>query len=137
MLQRDYLVRLFAMFFKAIVRSLEKSEQRNPLDAADTLEDAISQATDIDGDVLLSLAPESMASILQVSDTDPRIAGFIAHSLQLESDYLTQAGKDDLAQLRLQQARTLAAAYGIELADEIGDFLNELPEDIRSSFEEQ
>lgn len=126
MLQRDYLVRMLSMFFKALVQSLERHEQKDPLDAADTLEEAISQATDIDGAVLLSLAPESMASILQVSDTDPRVAAYIANSLKLESAYLTDAGKGELAQLRLQQAQALASVYGIELAEDIHDFLDEM-----------
>lgn len=133
MLQRDYLMQLLTLFFKAIVKSLEKNKQNNPLEAAEALEEAISQATEIDGNVLLSLAPESMASIIQVSGTDPRVAGYIANSLKLESEYLTQANKGDLAALRLQQAQVLAATYGFELADSVDDFLEEVQGDNQSA----
>ncbi|MDO4182524.1 MAG: hypothetical protein Q4E12_02815 [Coriobacteriia bacterium] len=130
MLQRDYLMRLFAAFFQAIIKSLEKQKEKDPLQAADTLEEAISQATEIDGSVLLSLAPESMASILQVSGTDPRVIEYVANSLKLESEYLQEAGEGATANLRLQQAQALADAYGIELAKTIEDFLEQVDKEV-------
>ena len=81
------------------------------------LESAIGDATDLDGSMLLSLAPESMASVLQVSGVDPHVTEYVANSLQLESEFLRSAGNDELAEVRAGQARALASAYGLELAE--------------------
>lgn len=113
MLQRDYLMNLILQFVQGIRRSVEKG-RRDPEDAAASLEDVVSQAMDMDAAVLLGLQPESFASILQVSGTDPRVVEYIARSLALEAHYLEEAGSEGLASLRYGQAQALAAAYGIE-----------------------
>jgi len=115
-LQRDYLVQMILQFIQAMMRSAKKSKEKDPAGAADTLEAAIGAATDIDGAVLLSLSEESVASILQVSGTDPRVAEYIANSMNLEGFYLDQAGDPATADLRRRQAQALALAYGFEVA---------------------
>lgn len=118
MFERDYLMRLLSQYFEAVRRSIRLAkDDEDPLGAADMLEAAIGKATDIDGDVLLSLAPESIASVMQVSGIDPKVSGFIARGLLLESRYLAQAGDRGRAGLREQQARAVAEAYGINLPD--------------------
>ena len=123
MFEQDYLMRQFLLFFKALTRSWEQMhEEEDPLGAAETLEDAISASTDIDGAALLSLAPESIASIMQVTGIDPRIVEYISRSMLLESVYLRQAGNDALAGIRDAQARAIANAYGFGLPDDPSDF---------------
>ena len=117
MLQRDYLVQMIQQFIQAIINSRTTSQQ-DPQLAADSLENAIGSATDIDGATLLSLGPESIASVIQLSGVDPRVAGYIAYSLQLEADYLRQAGNDGLAALRDDQARAVAETFMCDL-DEV------------------
>ena len=105
-------------FMEAMRRSIERADDgRDPAAAADMLENAIGDATDLDGSMLLSLAPESMASVLQVSGVDPHVTEYVANSLQLESEFLRSAGSDELAEVRAGQARALASAYGLELAE--------------------
>ena len=71
MFEQDYLMRLLIQFMEAMRRSIERADDgRDPAAAADMLENAIGDATDLDGSMLLSLAPESMASVLQVSGVD-------------------------------------------------------------------
>ena len=76
---------------------------------------AVGDATDIDGATLLSLSPESIASVMQVSGVDPRVSEYIARSLLLASGYLGEAGEHELAALRAEQARALAVAYDLDL----------------------
>lgn len=114
MLQRDYLVQMIQQFIQAIMRSRTTSQQ-DPQQAADSLENAIGSATDIDGATLLSLGPESIASVMQLSGVDPRVAGYIAYSLQLEAEYLHQAGNDVLAAIRQQQAEAVAETFMCDL----------------------
>lgn len=123
MFEQDYLMKQFLMFFKALTRSWEQMEkEEDPQGAADTLEDAISAATDMDGTALLTLAPESIASIMQVTGVDPHIVEYISRSMLLESVYLEQAGDSGLSAVRAAQARAIADAYGFGLPDDPSDF---------------
>ena len=116
MLQRDSLVQLIQQFIEAIIRS-RKVSVVDPQQAADSLEAAIGNATDIDGATLLSMAPESIASVMELCGVDPRVAGYIAHSLILEADYLRQAGNSALAELRMGQGQAVALQFGIDLSE--------------------
>ena len=123
MLEQDYLMRQFLMFFKALTRSWEQMEkEEDPQGAADTLENVISSATEMDGTALLSLAPESIASIMQVTGIDPQVVEYVSRSMLLESVYLAQAGNAGLSDVRASQARAIAAAYGFELPADPSDF---------------
>ena len=52
---------------------------------------ALGDATDLDGEALLSLAPESLASVLQVSGVDPHLTEYIALSL-IHIYFMTSVG---------------------------------------------
>lgn len=119
MLQQDYLVQMFVRFAQAIRLSFEKTrgKQTDPNDAAELLEAEVGTAVNIDGSMLLSLAPESIASILRVFDTDPRVIEYVARTLLLESTFLDQGGDPEKAQLRRRQAYAVAHDYGISLSE--------------------
>ena len=120
MLHRDYLVEQFLRFAEAIRLSWTKAkgEPADPLDAAELLEAAVGSATNIDGATLLLLSPDSIASILQVTDTDPDVVEYLARTLLLEADYLSEGGEHPRAQLRRDQAMAIAQGYGIPLSAE-------------------
>lgn len=122
MFEHDYLIRMLMQLVEAIQRSLRlaRGSIPDPQTQADLLEDAIGVATELDGGVLLSLSPESIASIMDVSGTDPTVAEYVGRTLYLISGYLAQAGKTDLALLRAEQALALAEHYGFELDEELG-----------------
>ncbi|MCL1797252.1 MAG: hypothetical protein FWG24_02905 [Eggerthellaceae bacterium] len=116
MFEQDYLMRMILQFTRAINRSMLKAAGEEDFEgSAKLIEAAIGDATDMDGDVLLSLAPESMAGVLHVSGTDPKIAEYIAQSLLLEASYLRDAELDARADLREAQARALAQSFGFEI----------------------
>lgn len=123
MFEQDYLMKQFLMFFKALTRSWEQmQEEEDPQGAAETLENAIGAATEMDGTALLTLAPESIASIMQVTGVDPNIVEYLSRSMLLESVYLNQAGDTALADIRAAQARAIAQAYGFGLPEDPSDF---------------
>lgn len=123
MLEQDYLMRLLLQFFKAVVRSNELYwKEEDPQGAADSLEDAIGNATEMDGAALLSLAPDSIASIMRVTGIDPNVTQFVARSMLLESVYLRKAERPALAEVREAQARAIAAEYGFDLPSDPSDF---------------
>ena len=118
MFQQDYLMWLFMQLAEGIRKSIRRAiDEKDPEAAADMLEATVGEATELDGAVLLSLAPESIASVVQISGTDPRAVEYICRSLLLEAEYLREAGKNDKAELRSQQAYALGDAYGIDLTD--------------------
>lgn len=127
--EQDYLMKLLMAFYQALFRSLQKveDEDEDPKEAADTLDEVVGNAVGMDGSSLLALSPESIPAVLQVSGTDPRVTEFVARSLMLSSEYLTQAGHTQLASLRAEQARAIANAYGFELPDDLRD-LSDLKE---------
>lgn len=116
MLQQDYLVRMLMRLAEAISKSLAKAkDDEDPDAAAELLEAAVGEATELDGAVLLSLSPESIASVVQISGTDPRAVEYIVRTLMLEASYLEDAGKPEKAALRNEQAYALAGAYDIDV----------------------
>ena len=123
MFEQDYLVRLLLQFFQGLLKSYERrNEKDDPQGAADLIEAAVGEATEMDGSILLSLAPESIASVMQVSGIDPNVTQFVARSLLLESVYLDEAGNKGLAAVRAAQARAIADEYGFGLPDDPSDF---------------
>ena len=129
MFEQDYLMKLLLAFYQAMFKSLRRvtDEDEDPKEAADTLDEVVGNAVGMDGASLLSLTPESVVGVLQVSGTDPRVTEFIARSLLLSSEYRTQAKQGALASLRVEQARAVADAYGIDLPDDPTD-LSDLKE---------
>lgn len=123
MLEQDYLMRQILRLIEAMVAARQKKdEELNPAAAADSLESAITAATELDGVALLSLSPESISSVMRVSGVDPGLASYIAHCILLESVYLREAACESLAQVREAQAQALAQSYGFELPDDPSDF---------------
>jgi len=116
MFEQDYLMRILVAFAEAIRKSMQKAAgEQDLLASAGLIETAIGDATDMDGGILLSLAPESIAGILQVSGTDPRVAEYIAQSLLLTASYLRDAGIIQRSEIREAQAHAIAEAFGFSI----------------------
>lgn len=117
MFEQDYIMRIILQFGQIIRRSWSKAYKGDdPLGAAELIENQVGEASEIDGNVLLSLAPESIAGVMQVSGTDPGIAEFIARSLLLEAQYLREGSEGQTANLREAQAYAIAEVFNIELS---------------------
>ena len=95
MLQQDYLMRMIMQLIQGIRKSMRRAvDEKDPEAAADMLEATVGEATELDGAVLLSLSPESIASVVQISGTEPRVVEYICRTLMLEADYLRDAVRD-------------------------------------------
>lgn len=116
MLQQDYLVRMFTALAVAIRESMLRArEGEDPEGAAELLEATLDGTTEIDGALLLQMAPDTFVSMIQLSQTDPDLIGYISRTLMLESQYLQEAGLESKSQLRAGQAQALANAYGFQI----------------------
>lgn len=119
MLQQDYLLRMFLQLTTAIQNSLMRARgDKDPSSAALMLEESLEDATEIDGSLLLSLAPETMAAMLKLSQPDPVLMEYVSRTLLLSSQYHEEAGEQSQAALRRGQAYALAQSFGIQLSDE-------------------
>lgn len=129
MFEQDYLMKMIMAFYQALFRSLEKveDEEEDPQEAADTLDEVVGNAVGMDGASLLSLAPESIPQVLELSGTDPRLTIFVARSLLLASEYLAEADQTQLSGLRAAQGRAIAEHYGFEIPENLRD-LSDLKE---------
>ena len=69
MFEQDYLMKLLLAFYQAMFKSLRRvtDEDEDPKEAADTLDEVVGNAVGMDGASLLSLTPESVVGVLQVS----------------------------------------------------------------------
>ena len=76
MLQQDYLMRMFTALAIAMRESMLRAQgDEDPEGAAELLEAALDKTTEIDGALLLQMAPESFVAMVQLSQNDPaRIA---------------------------------------------------------------
>ena len=131
MLQQDYLLRMFLQIATAIRESLQRSRgEQDPEAAASLLDRSLEDATEIDGSLLLRMAPETMAAMLQLSQSDPLLMEYVARTLLLSSKYLYDAGEDERASVRKEPACAVAHAFGIELSEE-----SIKPEELEQFFE--
>ena len=118
MFTQDYLMRMFMQMAAAMKESLLRARgQNDPRAAADMLDEAVSDATEMDGDLLLRMAPESMAAMLQLSQPDPQLMEYVSRSLLLSSQYLREAGDASASALRQAQAYAVARAFDVELGE--------------------
>lgn len=130
MLQQDYLLRMFMQLATAMRDSWQRARgDKDPAVAAQMLEEAIEDATEMDGALLLRMTPESMAAMLQLSQPDPLLMGYISRTLLLSSEYLKEAG-DPLSELRRGQAYAVARSFDVELSDD-----HITPEELERFFE--
>lgn len=135
MIEQDYLLRLIAQFIQAMLRAKSMAGRRaeelrdaedeadamarreeadpDPLGAAELLETAFGDCIEMDEGVLLMLAPESFAGVLQVSGVDPQLVPHLVSCLALEAEFLDEAGLPERADLRRRQADALALVYGL------------------------
>lgn len=125
MITEDYLMRMLLAFFQAIMNARSRSvNEKDKLGAAEMLENAVGEASEIDTATLLSMSPESISSILQVTGCDPFVTEFMAHSLMQAATYRREGGDSQTADLREAQARAIADAYGHNMTISMDEFLD-------------
>ncbi len=132
MFTQDYLMRMFLMLAGAIRESMQRAHGKDdPEAAAELLDNSLEDATEMDGSLLLRMTPESMAAMLQLSQPDPALMGYISRSLLLSSTYYKEAGNEAAAQLRRDQAYAISNAFNLGLTDsciqpkELSDFFTQ------------
>ena len=126
MITEDYLMRQLLVFFRALMDARSRAlNEKDFIGSAETLENLVGETSSLGADVFLRLAPESIASILQTTGNDPQVTEFMARSLMQAAEYREKAGDVEVANLRREQARAIAEAYGHDLTIPMEEWLNE------------
>lgn len=119
MLHRDYLVRMIQMGIEAILKAIHVRTDNEPDLACETIEQMLGSVTEMDPEVLLSLSPESIGTILDLGGAmNDSVAEIVVRGLVLESDVLAREKNDPaLAELRFEQARGIATTFHLDFED--------------------
>lgn len=126
MITEDYLMRMLLSFFKALVDAQNRVlNQKDLIGAAESLENLVGEASSLEANMFLKLAPDSIATILQTTGNDPKVTEFMARSLMQVAEYREKAGDVDTANLRREQARAIAEAYGHDLTIPMEEWMQE------------
>lgn len=123
MFEQDYLMKMILQLVRALERSLtvRRDGEADPAREAEKLEDMVGMLLDADAHDLLTLAPESFATIAGITCVDQNSLEVVARTLALSALYLREAGFEDVSDIRMNQACAVGARVGIpaeELSDE-------------------
>ncbi len=116
MLKNDYIMRMI-MDLVMTMRKVWNMPELDRDDAMDDIEESVARAVNIDRNLLFSLEPESMVSMLEIGDFDDELAKFVTGALFIEVKMLEAEGRLSTADLRRQQAIAIARKYGCNIPD--------------------
>lgn len=122
MLQRDFIVELIREFVGIVTGNLRAALEDKDLHAAKEVELAIAQLLDLDSETALRLAPQSLVTMMELSGTGDGEASYVAYALNRLADAYERAGKKQTGELRREQARAVAVAFGWNLSDIPSEF---------------
>lgn len=106
--QQDYILRVIEQM-GAVLREAFAAYRggASPEEPLALTEAAIGLVIDMDPQLFLRLAPQSMVSLVEMSGTDDRLVEKLAEVLVLESDILDSEGRMIEASVRREQATAL------------------------------
>ena len=109
--RNDYILRLIEQMGSLIRLAFERFREGGTAgEPVDVLHEAIGLAVDMDPGLFLTLAPQSMVSLVEISALDDRVVGKLAEALLLEAEVLEAAGSFVEAGVRRDQAAALLHA---------------------------
>lgn len=115
MLQKDYVLEMVRRFGDVLARWLRPAVIDADGKAIDEVENAIGALIDLDGATALSLAPESLVTMMDLSGVADSVAGYASYALLRLGDAYDAAGNASVADVRREQARAISEAFGSEL----------------------
>ena len=117
MLQRDYVLAQINLFVQTVLEPLRLALEELDLDSVHTVEQAVGKLIDLDADTALALSPDSLVTMMQLSGIGDSVAGYASYALARIVDSYERMGKKQTAEVRRDQARKVAVAFGWNLSD--------------------
>ena len=115
MLEKDYIEELIEQFSTVVIDSLHLALIENNIDNLQAAEEAVGELVSLPASQALSLAPESLATLMQLTGVGDSVGGYAAYTLSRIGDIYKINGKEGLADLRYSQASCLAITFGYAL----------------------
>lgn len=112
MLQRDYIVAMLKQLSEVLTRYLRPAVVDADSTAIDEVEGAIGNLLNLEGSVALSLDPNSLVTMFELSGIADSVAGYVSYVLVRLGDAYDQQGNGERAQLRRAQAQAISTAFG-------------------------
>jgi len=102
--QSDYILRLIEQMGALIRRALETEQRSSDDQPYELATEALGLALDIDPATAARLSPESLASLLELSNVDDRVIGLVSVALEIQAEELEARGEIRAGELRRKQA---------------------------------
>ena len=115
MLHRDFIADAIEQFGRAVRRWLRPALLERDLESVQGIEQAIGRLLELDGAEALSLSPQSLVTMMQLSGIADSVAGYVSYTLLRLGDAYDAMGDSDTAAVRRQQAAAVASSFGCEL----------------------
>ncbi|WP_321971793.1 hypothetical protein [Paratractidigestivibacter sp.] len=114
MLQRDYILELISQFAEAVKESLHRAKKDLDPEACQEVEHQIGDLLELDYTTALSLAPDSLVTMMVLSGIGDSVASYVCYSLTQLAGVYKQRGDEDLSHIRLAQAKAVAESFGCD-----------------------
>lgn len=115
MLHRDYILDLVEHFVTGITDAFRRAVGGEPLALADA-EREIGDILELDPSTALSLAPDSLVTMMVLSGMGDSVASYVCYALDRLATLYERQGNEDAAGLRRLQAKAVAESYGCDPA---------------------
>lgn len=117
MLQHDYILEIIGKFVESVTVALLGVFKNGDLSRIADAERAVAELLDLDAETAMSLAPQSLVTMMSLSGVGDSVAAYAAFALSKVGDAYDLSGDCALAELRRGQARAIADAFGADEKD--------------------
>lgn len=114
MLQKDYILEIVGDFVEGVAKHLDAA-LAGDAEATGEVEQDIAGLLDLDPEVALSLAPDSLVTMMVLSGMGDSVASYVTYALVRVADAYEAQGDADTAILRRAQATAVAESFGCDL----------------------
>lgn len=105
--QTDYVLRLIEQLGALIRKALEKLGAKDPEEPCRLAGQAIGAALTMDPALASSLSPQSLVSLLELSEADSRVIELVAQAIEVEATALENRGDVVASEFRHGQANAV------------------------------
>ncbi len=115
MLQKDYILEIVSDFVEGVAKHLDAALAGSK-EADGEVEQDIAGLLDLDPQVALSLAPNSLVTMMVLSGMGDSVASYVTYALVRLADAYEAQGDKDTAALRRAQADAVAESFNVDKA---------------------
>lgn len=116
MLHRDYIQEMVGDFVGGVSEALRRALGGDAGGCVD-VEQQIGELLELDYQTALSLAPDSLVTMMVLSGMGDSVASYVCYALERLARVYDARGEGDLAGLRRLQARAVAESFDCDPAD--------------------